>query len=150
MIDTNRPADLYELCEQTCEAIELCPTNYYQASWAESAKGRFGKEACGTAFCRAGHMVAILTEDRKTPEEWRQLGVYGYISNVATNLFLQAGVSDADIGNLFAGGACGSCQPGSTEYVARGIAGMRRFMEKWEPQLRAAKLNAKGKVVCSE
>lgn len=144
----SRPTNLYELCEQVCEAISDSPANYYQDHWAFPVKDlarRLGMEAidgaCGTAFCRAGWMINIL-DGHKHPgtheawAEWRS-----HIHTKATRMLANAGVSEDDIGGLFAMNHRDS-KWGTEEYTDMGVEGMRTFMEKYETQLKEATIPA--------
>ena len=145
MTDIHRPDNLYELCDEVCIAIEASPTNYYQPMWATPARGVYGKKACGTAFCRAGWMVALADGHAKAASG----GVY----KRALEMFTKAGISKAELQLLFQpdpgayGRAYGDVvdkyvKEGTPEYVAIGAAGMRKFMAKWKKQLKEAKLDA--------
>lgn len=140
MTSDGKPENLWDLCEGVCIAIKEKPDNYFQGAYSVDAKdihasrqtGR--KEVCGTAFCRAGWMVAQLRPPKLSASDWNN----DYISTHAENLLSAAGIPSADIEDLFAGGACSDYRFGTPEYVAEGIAGMRAFMTKHEALLRAA------------
>jgi len=128
---------LWEMCERTCDAISGSPLNYYQGRWATDAKAMFkvrgmtafADEACGTAYCRAGHMLSIAKNSHVTDET--------EISYQARHMLQKAGISPAAIGMLFWGGACNNAgKPGSAAYVAEGVNGLKRFMTEWEIQLK--------------
>lgn len=146
-----KPQNLYDLCEDVCNAIALRPLNYNQGNWAIDAdKVMTAEEACGTAFCRAGWMVALVDEPR-TPAEWTSLPD-SYIADKAELMLLNAGIPESDINQLFSGSACfdeddangldgiSYPEPGTPLYVQRGIEGMREFMFKYEKKLKAAKI----------
>lgn len=142
-----KPKTLYELCEQTVEAILASPQNYYQDDWAcpvESVTDDFGekpkamKEACGTAYCRAGWMGAILGQKRITD------------GSLATRLFESAGIDYLDTSDLFdvacdssefnLGFGDGELNPGTKAYAKAGANGLRVFMRRHAKKLRAAEL----------
>jgi len=151
-----RPRNLYELCEQTCESMELAPLNYYQGYWAapvRAVQGHTGvehQEACGTAYCRAGWMIANL-EGKALPTEGDGVDTVHYGTR-AKKMLYQAGIPDIDIEHLFAGEALmrekdiPRAKWGTPEYVAAGVEGLRNFMAKHEAKLRAAKITEDGSV----
>src|SRR3990167_5673447 len=128
---------LWELCEDVIIAIEGSPGNYYQNTWkirtkylAEISGNKNYKEACGTAFCRAGWMTNLLcATGANTPNS----------GGVATNLLLRAGISNEDINNLFVphGNIIAYEQYGGLEYAKIGTDGMRLFMKQHEAKLKA-------------
>lgn len=137
-----RPENLYELCEQVCEAIAMSPMNYNQGNWASSTarvfKNRRGREpeageACGTSFCRAGWMCALLDKQKTTVDWAHDFG----IADRAEGMLRKAGIPEGDITNLFSGSAC-SGRWATKEYVQSGIDGMKAFMAKHEEKLKAA------------
>jgi hypothetical protein len=131
---------LYDLCEATAEAIELKPGNYYQEMWSVNTnvlqedvsnyKENY-KEACGTAYCRAGWMVA-LAENTSAP--------HMHIPYKAEKLLHAAGIPLMKIHQLFAAGVNGDADPGTAAYVKAGADGMRAFMIEHEAKLRSVKL----------
>lgn len=135
----DRPTNVYELCEQVAEAIELAPKNYYQRNWACDATTVFGNEACGTAYCRAGWMYAIGKQDTRHRAD--------LISEYGHKVLRAVGVTESDINHLFGGSSCWVDRPGSKRYVTEGAAGMRRLMTKYEESMKATKLDEKGNVV---
>ena len=136
----SKPETLYDLCDQVCEHIAERPLNYYQGWWAKKAKDVPGidehPEACGTAYCRAGWMMAIL---ENKPQEYTEPWQRSPISVKAHALFNDAGVPEDDVRELFSGTAVKG-MPGTANYVEDGIHGMREFMAKHEDKLRARKL----------
>ena len=62
------------------------------------------------------------------------------ISHTARGWITAAGIPGSAAGCLFDANAVHRGNPGDDAYVAQGIEGMRQFMAKWEPQLRAAQL----------
>jgi hypothetical protein len=157
MSEFGNPKTLYELCEQTIEAIEARPMNYYQDAWSADAKLTVAQhlapkeqhEVCGTAYCRAGWMAAILGETQPKT------------GALATRLFQEAGISFDDIRELFAAtdewefyayndafreGAEDDedddaiARPGSPEYIKAGVGGLRDFMAEHEATLKKARL----------
>ena len=148
MTSDHRPENLYDLCNLSAEAITSRPLNYYQSSWAIEAKSlnrTTKKEACGTAFCRAGWMVALS-------EPAGRLLLADYIANKARTMFTDAGIPLEDINALFDGGAIeteldcefdgdeflGMPDVGTQEYAEAGAAGLRAFMAKHADKLKAA------------
>ena len=136
----DKPANLYEAFEQVCEAIAAQPNNYYQAAWARPAKtvarnlGRDPDSACGTAYCRAGWLEAII-EDKAINDEC-------LIADSAARRLLKAGIPSYAIDDLFDGNACGnSTGYGTPPYIAKGIQGVKAFMAKYEEQLKGATLD---------
>ena len=124
-----RAQNLYELCEQVCDAIAASPTNYYQGDWSCDAKSIYGEEACGTAFCRAGWMVA-LSEGKSSVVN---------ITAKAYHMLQKAGIPGDSVGALFSGAAV-LAKEGTPAYTEQGIAGMREFMARWEKELKGAPL----------
>lgn len=127
-----RTVTLLELCDMACQSIELRPNNYDQRMWAGDASGIGG---CGTAFCRAGWMMAHV----KAPKRTLKWCLDSTIASSATNLFLRAGVPWIDIMRLFGGGALSllSHEPGTKEYAAAGATGFREFMAEHHNKLAA-------------
>lgn len=138
-----KPTTAYQLLGQVCEAIALAPGNYYQEDYAIDPKyiGAGNAEACGTAFCRAGWMCALMEDDKaRTPDEWDRMDLDG----PPTQLLLDAGISGEEISDLFGGGACGTARYGTKAYIKAGVKGVKDFMKKHEAALKATKL--KGRV----
>jgi hypothetical protein len=143
--ELKKPTTLWELMDGVCEAIDAAPFNYNQAYWVVDAKKGFmscvneydtplPKEVCGTAYCRAGWMAMLSGSDEVslTPG---QNNIYEW----ASDKLKQAGIPMEDILELFSGGAVGGT-PGTPEYVAAGIAGVRTFMAKHEQKLKSTQL----------
>jgi hypothetical protein len=138
----DRPTTLWEMMEQVADSIESQPLNYYQGVWARSASLQYGREACGTAYCRAGWMAAI-GHDRAITDE-------SAIALYAEQLLYRAGIPIDAINDLFSGIAIGrECrdlgqyrepQPGTPQYAKKGADGVRNFMREFEPALKAARL----------
>lgn len=128
---TNQFGTLYDLCEAVAHAIETKPGNYYQQSWrvpCEALKYHNApqyKEACGTAYCRAGWMVALTSPDSH----------FSRIEMTATHMLTRAGIPREFIRELFRGGAAGDTV--NKDYVQRGAQGMRDFMQRWETELKS-------------
>lgn len=132
---------LYDLCERTCESIKLSPPNYRQESWAVRAAD-YVPGTCGTAFCRAGWMMAHVQKPQST-EAWCRMSNEGFIKNDAYKLLKDAGIPDIAITELFSGAAVQHAllriaKQGSRNYVAAGVEGMRVFMATHEAKLKAA------------
>ena len=125
-----KPETLWDLCEEVCKSIEAAPLNYFQDAYVTEAAKLFGPMACGTAYCRAGWLLAIA-EDK--PQ-------HSLINIKATRLLKAAGVDPLDIRNLFAGGQVLG-KVGTPAYVAQGVRGMRQFALRWETQLRNTTVN---------
>lgn len=136
----NKPENMYELCEEVCTSIEASPQNYGQSAFAKSAQDN-QKGACGTAFCRAGWMIAIIDHNagiKRTEKKW--LSYEPNIYKRSRGLLLGAGIGESEIDELFRGDVCSRTQDGTEAHARMGIAGMRKFMEKHELKLKAAKL----------
>lgn len=145
---------LYDLCEAVCEAITMQPNNYCQERYATDAESwirthnRSTEGVCGTAFCRAGWMMAILDGERgitRTTKQWTNARNYVRIERESRKLLAKAGIPEVDIHNLFRAGSldpAGVCSDdiGTEAYVKAGIAGMRRFMDVHEVKLKAYKI----------
>ena len=135
----NKPKTLYDLMGQVAEAIELAPGNYYQQGWEEPVEnlamyeGPY-KEACGTAYCRAGWMVNLL-------EAPTARGLHHNTSGKAFSLLTKADIPASEAMELFRGSACTRFgDPGSPGYVKEGVDGVKRFMARHEDKLKAFKL----------
>ena len=139
----------YELLERVCEAIKAHPLNYYQGYW-KSRRGRskgqvrhtqvmealppsldVPENTCGTAFCRAGFIVAEHDGYEARPIDFNQrarrlLGIDEY-------------ESFDDVSRLFDASAV-TGTPGTSRYVRQGIAGLRAFMKEHEAHLKARSL----------
>ena len=143
MTPDGKPETVYELCEEVCEAIAAKPMNYHQGYWFESVENiqhgcdiaPSNREACGTAYCRAGWMSALA----RGPEAHLKAGSIE-IYDWARNLLTKAGVPLREIDELFDGAACGDREWGSEDYVAQGIRGMQEFMDNYEDKLKATKI----------
>ena len=144
MLDNGRPETVYELCEQVCEAIAERPLNYVQQKWSTEASA-WNEGACGTAYCRAGWIAAILKKS-KGPV----LAGDVFIHKTAKKVLETAGVPEEEVLNLFSGSACGLWRTGTPEYTAAGIKGMRDFMTKHEAKLKAARINGDNSVTVME
>jgi len=147
MKTNGKPETLWELCEQVCEAIRMSPKNYTQETWATDARS-LNEEACGTAYCRAGWMVALTSDEKDILSKYHTGSLNICIS--ASNMLKRAGVVDRDIDTLFSGAAVDrQCyrdgievpDQGTPEYAEQGVKGMREFMEKWEKQLKETKID---------
>ena len=155
-----QPENLYELMEMTAEAIELLPKNYYQDSFSMHAKDvpsdtetcnndegdltargkRLSKKACGTAFCRAGWMMAILDPKlgKMNPDS---IDDHEEIYKPAMNLLTDAGCDAGVVGHLFGGGSgINGERWGTKAYAKAGAKGVRDFMEQYKTELKAARL----------
>lgn len=121
--DPCRATNLYELCEQVCEAIEISPESYNQQHWISS-------RGCGTAFCRGGWMVALLEKPNRTKPK-------SGVSEKARHLLINAGIPAGDVDALFGGSACYPYKPEDPRFAQRGIDGMKEFMARYEVKLRA-------------
>jgi hypothetical protein len=140
----DRPQTLYEMMEQVAESIEARPLNYYQGAWYADAQLHYGKEACGTAYCRAGWMTCIGKE--------KPVHNNSVIQGYAMTLLENAGIPQDDVTHLFQGSALQEEQPffkgikklmpraGTPEYAELGAKGVRKFMERHAAKLKAAKL----------
>lgn len=140
MHSNGRPETVYELCEMVCEAIAERPLNYVQQRWHTDAKA-WNKEACGTAYCRAGWMASFLRKGSGPCTD------DGYIHRTATAALVDAGADPRETARLFDGGAISFSTVGPTPaigtpaYVEAGIKGMRRFMDRYEQKLKHARIN---------
>ena len=156
MLDNIKPANLWELCELTAEAIETQPLNYQQSHWICDAKKEVSSEACGTAFCRAGWMYALSTSE---PKECSRILVegtgYHEIYIPMRNKLLAAGIPSGVIEALFSASSdtpsdtpwnlryhrgLEELNAGDPEYARIGAEGMRQFMQDYEKELRGALL----------
>lgn len=146
MTEDRKLETLWDLCDAVCQQIEAKPLNYNQGSWEEpiavvirnKGRGVFqDEEACGTAFCRAGHMCAILDAERGKRVGY---GQHGNIELRAKRMLIGAGCSYLDVEDLFRGSACEPSTFGTRSYVAEGIEGMRCFMARYADQLKSTKL----------
>jgi hypothetical protein len=135
--DKPRPANAYELCERACEEIAAHPLNYYQDLFVASRElGGLPTELdvpeneCGTAFCRAGWLAYIVDGKVNSPT---------HAEDRATELLLGpdpgTGLS-YDVADLFDPFFDESGHPGTPEYVAQGVRGLRVFMATWEKHLK--------------
>src|SRR3990167_4590235 len=90
----SNPSNLYELCEEVCEAIMASPTNYSQLKYTADAVRMWPREAeaCGTAYCRAGWMVALVHGRIENPT---------IIQNTAASMLLDADIPGEDVTALF-------------------------------------------------
>ena len=163
MSNPDRPKTLYELCEQTAEAIELAPETYNQdyfihnTSKDEEAYLREG--SCGTSFCRAGWMYVLLQSEPLTPANITRLTCdTSLIYQPVERLFKKAGIPYEELDALFGAAAnddedledrwdqykyhtdIHNYQPGTKAYAKEGAKGLREFMHKYEDELRAASL----------
>jgi hypothetical protein len=141
MARQKKAANAYELLGRVCEAIEARPLSYYQGWWSQS-RGATGvcaledelntpENECGTAYCRAGWIVA-LHDGHHVAKDWRR------VQDRACALL---DMDEFDTDELFNGGAVPlSLTPGSTRYVRAGIAGVRAFMRKHKAHLQARSL----------
>ena len=154
----NKPETLYDLCELTAEAIETRPLNYCQDYWAHDAKDMMRqknpelvREACGTAFCRAGWMYALSSEKVLNPGQWGL--VKDRIFSKMMAKLKAAGIPEGTALRLFSGSQAHGADDtdsyhqnlrnetvGTAKYAKIGADGMRRFMHEFEKELRAAKV----------
>ena len=157
-----KPQTLWELCEQTVEAILTQPLNYYQDDYAHSAEtcmvdenDRPLKGACGTAYCRAGWMGTILgihpSQLARIPKALLESA--GVDPQIVNQLFAAIGMPTAvryqeGFHTLDNSRVCGFDErsPGTTAYVRAGAAGLKKFMRQHKKKLKAARLvkNADG------
>lgn len=142
-VRSNRPETLYDLMAQVADEIEAAPEFYYQGWWSypinKSGKRDDFTEACGTAFCRAGHMISIIDACKgitRTPREWDRHN----IASRAYSLFRAAGIPDNAANELFDGCAVRG-EVGTKEYAEAGAKGVREFMAEHEEKLKAYKLD---------
>lgn len=137
-MESGAPETLYDLCDMTAYAIETQPTNYYQDLWAHpvlslSTRYPHYKEACGTAYCRAGWMVNLAEKNPRGCDN-------RYLPSKAKNMLVSAGIPESAIYTLFEGGAVRGI-PGTKEYAKRGAEGIRKFMETYEKELKSKKVS---------
>jgi hypothetical protein len=139
MTPDGKPETLYDLCDLVCESIATSPANYFQGRWAIPVRNisKPNSTGCGTAFCRAGWMVAHLRPAGRMPTQELSLGM---ISETAVGLLTKAGVPPEDIADLFSGSALYNLSYDTPEYAEEGIAGMQRFMAKHSDKLKAARV----------
>jgi hypothetical protein len=138
----------YELLGRVCEAIKAHRFAYYQGAWSMKAEWAFPPEQaarneCGTAFCRAGWMVALHDGAKNIDVAADKVLLPGSIDYVSiptrASELLDMSADDQDVLALFDGEAC-SGVPGSSGYVAQGIRGLRAFMKKHAKHLKARSL----------
>jgi len=140
----------YELLARVCEAIKAHPLAYYQGSWVVpterlvQAVGEYTdaqmRTSCGTAYCRAGWVVAL--------HDGRQRAVDLSLTDAKYPALPVADRSDDILGldrsathDLYDGEACDYAgRPGSRTYVRAGIRGLREFMTQHEAHLKAHSL----------
>jgi hypothetical protein len=142
-----KPKTAYELLERVCEAITANPLNYYQGFW-KARRGARGSATvcalpeeldkpaneCGTAFCRAGWIVALHDGINARPRDFdtRARAIMG---------FPRSGSFDECFG-LFDGGAVYGT-PGTRHYARQGASGVREFMKRHAEHLKAQKVSPK-------
>ena len=149
MTNNGRPETVYELCEMVCEAIKERPLNYVQHRWHTDASA-WNREACGTAYCRAGWMASFLKKGKGPCVD------EDFIAYIAKHVLNEAGADYWDVSNLFDGGALvreahGQAPGiGTPAYTAAGIQGMRNFMDKHEQKLKHARINEDNTVTLLE
>lgn len=141
-MSNERPTNAYELCERVCEAIAAHPLNYYQDYWITRKRDlpsalRVPENECGTAYCRAGWMVQVA--DGRVVERVSRRA-FELLGDVAED-----GQFTEDIWHLFETfeGDAMDLTPGTPEYIAEGIAGLRHFMAKYEARLKATPIEAR-------
>lgn len=114
-----KPKTAYELLQRACEAIKATPQAYFQNWWRQ-------EQACGTAFCRAGWIVALhdgKAAVRSSDETGhRALDILGHPQGAWDALFV-CGLVDGT--------------PGTTSYASQGIRGLRDFMKTHRAHLKA-------------
>lgn len=118
------------------------PKRYNQGTWGETQLspdqpifGEMPAPACGTRACVAG-WVRVLTRG-SVPA--RQIGLrFNYTSEKAAEIL---GLNYDQRAELFAGGAVPG-NPGTANHARKGAAHIRRFMRKYEKQLRAHRIAA--------
>lgn len=148
---TRRPRTAYDVWAEVYRLIEEEPLRYFQEWWVvDENLTRDGlshhrnstRPPCGTAACRFG-WFAIAVMGRSIPTER-----FMSLTRTITCYFNQ-GVPSRTLDQLSEATACswteglfhhGECQPvkqGDPEYVARGLRGLRTFMNENEEVLRA-------------
>ena len=131
----------WELCERVCEQITAEPRTYDQRMWRLSANDwQIAKRPprlrpkCGTAFCRAGWIVALRDGAKKVDNNSCQ---------VRANAILNLPRDATD--QLFSGVAerlerWTVRTPGSIGAAKAGVRGLRAFMKKHAAHLKARSL----------
>ena len=139
-----KPRNSYELMKLAIANMEAHPETYLQEFFVIRGrawlKEHFGRERCDTAFCRAGHIVVAF--DGSLPDS---------DLDIRTRAIVLLGASRNDFMNqsvhqLFSGGCLHNrnglnSELGSDfespkykdnprEYLRRGVAGMKLFMER--------------------
>ena len=147
MAPPKKAANAYELLQRVCAAIKAHPLAYYQAAWVLTNKWEVQSnceftdaqmaESCGTAYCRAGWIVA-LHDGRRAALQLEKDG--GWLtSSVCIRANRVLGLEPEQTYRLFDGGAIGG-RPGTRRYVAAGIRGVRAFMNQHAAHLKARSL----------
>lgn len=141
MSNTDTPFEtLYDLCEGVIQAIETQHGNYFQGLWCvpvESLRVNVSYNyigACGTAYCRAGWMIALAEASNKKLTNMQ-------IHRKANALLRKAGIRQEVIDQLFSGDACSGFTPGSPAYAKAGADGVRQFMALYEKELKNVRLD---------
>lgn len=140
-VSNTRPETAWDLMQEVHDAILASPTNYYQGDWAVPVKNLTQEaysEACGTAYCRAGWMNAILTE--KTPKTEKQCDTFSEATATKCYRLLdRAGIPYGTVANLFAPYAARG-KAGTETYARSGAKGVETFMKTYERQLKAYRI----------
>lgn len=110
----------YELLERVCRAIAEAPQHYNQTEW------------CGTAYCRAGWIVAVHDgpiDDRHADDVGnRAMELLDLSSDECWPLFSTYELFRTD------------AEPGTSEYAEEGVRGVRVFMSQYSSHLKARSL----------
>lgn len=150
----SKPKTAYGLLGAVCRAIESRPLNYAQNSWCATRGGLMSRHGdiaeldpaldveanvCGTSFCRAGWIVAVHDGKRARPRSFYRRAAAILGMPLTRGCFHS---DNSDLAALFEWDAV-TGTPGTRSYVRRGVAGVRRFMKKYERHLRATKVHPK-------
>jgi hypothetical protein len=141
MARQKKAENAYELLERVCEAIKASPINYGQDAWCftptpdcdcdqcKALRAQQEHGGCGTAFCRAGWIVALHDGHAAAKET----------DDIEGRAVTLLGLGRSDTDHLFDGSAV-TGKVGTVAYVRKGIAGVRAFMKQHAAHLKARSL----------
>ena len=125
---TDVPADCGRLTDDECELTK---------------RGKqLSEEACGTAFCRAGWMAAIM-DPAIAKANPTNLDDMTAIYQPMRSLLVDAGCGEEAVEQLFGGGSGTIGYTwGTKAYAKAGAKGVKTFMKRYASELKAVKLVA--------
>ena len=142
----------YELLERVCAAIKAHPLAYYQDQWMLKSKrdvvkrlrltNEQARESCGTAYCRAGWIVALhdgSAAARRMSCEWHS-EEFGERAREILAMPYQSSDDPIRECRLFQSGTV-AAHPGTRAYAREGVRGLKAFMEQHKAHLKARKLD---------